>query len=87
MIKKGDMVEYSDDYHWNYTLGGPFAKYGVACEDEKNNSIRVEIADGTFRTIPLNKTHAYAWAGWIPEDLESVWEKYNPEIWNNEDEY
>ena len=78
MICKGQLVEFTDERKFHYTIGQEDALYGVAIEDRrKDGTVMVEMADGTERTAVW--IHAFAWGGWIPDGLEAVWEKHNPE--------
>lgn len=75
MIRKGDPVEFSREYIAHYIMGT--GEIGIATEDERvSGSVTVELADGS--TLLAVHIHAYAWAGWLPEELESVRMKYAP---------
>jgi hypothetical protein len=74
-VKKGNPVEFTRKHIQHYTMGD--GEYGIAIEDERaDGSVKVELASGE---IYLAKhIHAFAWGGWMPEDLEKVWIKHNP---------
>lgn len=77
-IKRGDLVEFSDRHYHNYPPADPsLIRYGVAIEDARtdNSPVRVETADGSIFTARY--IYASGWAGWMPEDLESVYERIN----------
>lgn len=76
-VKKGNPVEFTREHHQSYTIGGDDGEYGIAIEDERpDHSVMVELADGT--TYLAKHIHAYAWGGWIPEELEPTFMKHNP---------
>ena len=80
-IKKGDLVEFTNGFHLDYTLGDPeLANYGVATEFERENrSVTVELANGVVKLLEPWQIMASGWSGWMPEALEKVFEKYNPD--------
>jgi hypothetical protein len=81
-IKKGDPVEFTRQYKQHHTLGE--GEYGIATEDERSDhSVQVELADGS--TYLARHICAYAWAGWLPENLEETHLKYNPPYQDDED--
>lgn len=88
-IRKGDPVEFSDGYHQHYEMGGKFARYGIATEPERpDGSVEVELADGS-KTV-ARYIHAYAWGGWLPEELEPVHDRYNTDprdLWDDGGEW
>jgi len=74
-VKRGDLVEFTRDYRIDYTVGD--GEFGVAVEDERSDrTVLVELADGS--TYRARFIHAYAWGGWMPEELESTYMKYRP---------
>jgi hypothetical protein len=74
-IKKGNAVEFTRDYRQNYTMGT--GEYGIAVEDERSDhSVTVELKDGS--TYRARHIHAYAWMGWIPEELEDAQMRHSP---------
>lgn len=76
-IEKGNLVEFTRVPKQSYTMGD--GEYGVAIEDERpNRTVMVELADGS--RYLARYIHAYAWAGWFPEELEPVFEKYNRDL-------
>ena len=75
-IKKGHPVEFTRKYAQHHTAGD--GEFGIAIEDERpDRTVTVELADGSHYLARY--IHAYAWAGWLPEELEPVWAKYHPE--------
>ena len=85
-IKKGDLVEFTDEYHFDYTLGDKkLARYGVAIQAEDSEGVVVELADGS--QVKAKHIHAASWGGWIPEELEEIWEKYNNDYDDMEDDW
>jgi hypothetical protein len=77
-FEKGDLVEFTDEYYTYYPPSDTTKiKFGVVVEDTNDDSPRVMIAD---RSIVIAKiVYAYKWAGWIPEELEEIWEEFNPD--------
>lgn len=68
-IKKGNPVEFTREYVRDYDIGD--GEYGIAIEDEAaDKTVKVELADGSI--YQARYIHAYAWAGWLPDDLEAV---------------
>lgn len=93
-IKRGDLIEFTDENYFDYPPADTSViRYGVAIEDEQGVNprngapiVRVECADGSI-CLP-RYIHASSWAGWIPEDLEPVAEKYAPfEPCDDDDDY
>jgi hypothetical protein len=83
-IKKGNPVEFTRNNPRVYTIGGGDGEYGIAIEDERDDmSVTVELADGS--TYLARHIHAYAWAGWLPDDLEPIYMKHNPDTDDYED--
>ena len=78
-IAKGNAVEYTDESVKDYTLGKSLARFGIAVESEQNGTVLVETLDGIHR-IPVNRVTAYGWAGWLPPELEAIWDKHNPDM-------
>ena len=86
IVKRGAFVEFSTDYHFDYTLGGPFARYGICIENTPADSAKIVV-----RTIDgvemAHHIHAVSWAGWIPENLEKIWiEEFCADFPNDWDE-
>jgi hypothetical protein len=76
-IKKGDCVEFTRKYYQSYPPADKsVVLFGIAIENEgADGEVKVETAKG----IEIAKyIYAYAWMGWIPEDLEAIYEKHNP---------
>lgn len=74
-IKKGNPVEFIRERRAHANLGE--GEFGIAIEDgHSDGSVIVELADGTNYLAMY--VIAYAWAGWLPEDLEAAYEKHNP---------
>lgn len=77
LIKKGDPVEFTRESTRTHALGS--GEVGIAIESERDDhSVTVELADGS--TYRAQHIHAYGWGGWMPEELEAVYEKHNPEL-------
>src|ERR1700733_11893924 len=77
-IRTGNPVEFTREHRQNYTMGDGL--FGIAIEDERaDGSVKVEMADGTI--YHARHIHAYAWHGWLPEDLEPVYAKYNKDTY------
>lgn len=75
-VKRGELVEFTREHVQHYD--GKDALFGVATEDERpDGSVEVEMGDGTKQVA--RHIHSYAWGGWIPEELEDVYDKYMPE--------
>ena len=75
-IKKGDPVEFTRQLVQNYKMGD--GEFGIAVEDQRpDRSVMVELADGS--KYLARHIHAFAWSGWMPEELEPIWEKYHRE--------
>lgn len=73
-IKKGNPVEFTRKYQRHYAMGD--GEFGIAVEDERpDGSVTVELADGS--KYLARHIHAYAWGGWLPEELEPAYAKYN----------
>jgi hypothetical protein len=76
VIKKGNPVEFTRKPCAHYTMGD--GEYGIAIEDERpDHSVTVVLANGD--TYLARHIHAYAWSGWLPEELESVFALHNPQ--------
>lgn len=76
-IQVGDPVEFTREHIANYTVGD--GEYGIAIENERSDgSVMVELADGS--TYLAKHIHAFAWSGWLPDDLEAVYNKYNDDF-------
>lgn len=74
MIKKGNPIEFTRTNPRSYSMGS--GEYGIAIEDERADaSVMVELADGS--TYLARYIHAYAWGGWLPDELEPVYAKHN----------
>src|SRR5688572_5121729 len=73
-LKRGDLVEFTDNWYQHYPpVDTSVIKWGVATG--KGNQVE------TVRGIETAKhIHSYAWAGWIPDEIEPIWEKYHPEL-------
>lgn len=84
-IKQGNAVEFTLKHPGaHYAMGGKDARYGIAIEEERTDgSVTVELADGT--TYLAKYIHAYAWSGWLPDDLEEAYMKHNPDPEDYED--
>ena len=79
-VKKGDMVEFAREHYTHYP---PADKskilFGVAIENEKTVMGFPTVKVETVKGIEIAKyIYAYAWMGWVPEDLEAIYEKHNP---------
>jgi len=73
-IQKGNPVEFTRTQQRYHKTGD--GEFGIAIEDERPNvTVMVELADGSHYLA--RHIHAYAWGGWLPEELEPVYEKYN----------
>ena len=85
-IHKGDLVEFTNGFHLDYTMGDPeLANFGVATEAESNDrSVSVELANGVIKLLQSWQIMAYGWSGWMPEALEKVLEKYNPDDYDDD---
>jgi hypothetical protein len=84
-FEKGDLVEFTDDYYFYYPPSDESKiKFGVVVEDTNDDRPRVMIAD--YSIVTANYVWSYKWAGWIPEELEEVWEKFNPCDYDNLDD-
>lgn len=91
IVKRGDILEYNpalDDPDYDGLCfderPGSQAKYAVALKDEDIISRTLLVSDGDQDfTIPSRWVSAYAWFGWIPEHLETLYlelnRKYQPE--------
>lgn len=76
-IRKGDPVEFTLKNPYPGTYSGEGALFGIATEDERpNRTVEVEMADGSKQVVI--HIHAYAWSGWLPDDLEKIAAKYAP---------
>lgn len=75
-IKRGDIVEFTDDYYQNYPpVDTSVIRYGVAIEDTSlDEPVRVKVPDGSI--VVAKYIHAHSWTGWIPEGLESIVEEF-----------
>ena len=73
-IKRGDFIEFTDEWYINYPPPDKSKiKFGIAIEDTDSlDNVKVRTVEGieTAKCI-----HAYAWAGWIPEELEEIYNK------------
>lgn len=76
-VKRGDLVEFTDHHYRNYPPKDiSVIQYGVALDNEADEgTVEVKLADGTTKFA--NFVHSYAWAGWIPDGLEPIWEEIN----------
>lgn len=88
-VQRGDLVEFTDAYQADYTMGDPTrARYGVAIEDStSHDSAVVKLADGSV--VTARHIMAYAWSGWMPEDLEAVYAEVKgfDNDWADADDY
>ncbi len=77
-LKRGDMVEFTDEYYKNYPPKDESKiKFGICVEDEiQGKPIKLKTKDGIETP---NHIHALKWGGWIPEELESVYEEMFPD--------
>lgn len=74
MIKKGAPVEFMRNRVSNFSPGD--GEVGIAAEDSlADGSVKVELADGSF--YQAKHIYAHSWGGWLPEDLEEIYERYN----------
>jgi hypothetical protein len=73
-IKKGDLVEYMDYPVFHFPpKDKKDVKYGISLENKDNvSNIRVRTAHGEDIAKHI---YSYAWAGWIPEELEKIYEE------------
>jgi hypothetical protein len=85
MIKKGDAVEFTDNYYQNYPpKDKSVIKFGVALEDENDGTVKVETSKG----IEIARyIYAYAWSGWMPEDLEEIYCRINADKWEPDESW
>lgn len=81
-VQKGHLVEFSKDYHFSWPPADKsLILMGVAIEEEKpDHTVRVETPKGI---VTARYIHAYAWLGWMPEDLEPIYEKHNAETYDD----
>lgn len=85
-IKRGALVEYTDKFYRHYPpQDTSVIKFGVSTGgiDSSGNTL-VENDKGIIE--PARFIHASEWAGWMPESLEKIWEKYHPESESDWDE-
>lgn len=73
-IKRGDFIEFTDKHYQHYPpKDTSVIKFGIALEDTDaidNVKVRTKNGEEIAKVI-----HAYAWAGWIPEELEEIYVK------------
>lgn len=82
LIKKGNPVEFLREPKAHVEVGN--GEFGIATEDENSDgSVQVELSDGSF--FQARHIIAYAWGGWLPEELEKVYLKHNPDSFDFED--
>lgn len=91
-INRGDLVEFTDKYYTDYPpKDTSVIRYGVAMENEQSDrTVKVALANGSW--CIATHIHAYAWIGWIPEELEEVHAEINnyslyDDGWADCDEY
>lgn len=74
-IKKGALVEFTDTFHRDYTIGDKrYARYGICTKDLQDYSKTLEVR--TTKGVETAKfVMAHSWIGWIPEELEEIYEK------------
>lgn len=82
VVKRGDLVEYTDHYVQHFDQDTPGIKYGVAIKtvtalDLHREGVPVMRADGKVETA--NFVHSFGWAGWVPDGLEPILERFNRE--------
>ena len=78
VYKAGTILEFTDDYHLDYTIGDKnLARYGLLNKDYDMDAREYEVilADKTVITIPRNRIQAIAWIGWMPMELERLYEE------------
>lgn len=66
-IKKGQPVEFTHQGK---------VRFGICIADGTlGNNIDIETPTGIVSSWQVL---AYGWAGWMPEEIIKIWEKYNP---------
>jgi len=88
MVKRGDPVEFSEQYEQHYELGGDKARYGICLEDTdlKAGAIKVRTAEQKELVVPMYCVHAVSWSGWIPEELEDIQLEIQPMVFGGPDD-
>lgn len=73
-VKRGNPVEFTREWTNHHTIGE--GEFGIAIEDARaDKTVMVELANGSRYLAKY--IHAYAWTGWVPDELEELYEKYN----------
>jgi hypothetical protein len=84
MIKKGNYVEFTEEDHDYYEVGGPLALYGVALENEAfNGSVLVATKDGIKMA---NFIHAYGFIVLDDTELDEIAQKHRVYDYGCEDD-
>lgn len=88
-FRKGDLVEYTEEYQYNYTIGDDErARYGVVVEDTgESDYLRIDTPQGII-SIPVYLVCTSGWIGWIPESVVEIVEKYErKDKWEDSEEW
>ena len=66
-LKRGDVIEYTDEYQQDYTIGDPaLARYGIV-ESVCGRYINVRTGKNSFEQITDDLICAQQWFGGFPE--------------------
>lgn len=83
-IKKGAFVEFDQPFHMKgstYVYGEDGeGTFGIAIEDsdEAKQRVLLQLADRSKKHVHLSRIDAHSWAGWVPEELEQLYEELFP---------
>lgn len=62
-LKRGDVIEYTETYQWDYTIGDPaLARYGIV-ESVEGRYINVRTGKNSFEQITDDLICAQQWIG------------------------
>lgn len=79
-INKGDMLEFcvcNNCGSNEHPCGGPECAhiFAFALEDETNEGVKAQFKDWV-KVVPTHNVVAYAWGGWVPEEIEEQYEEF-----------
>jgi hypothetical protein len=91
-IKRGQLVEYSKEYHRNWPPEDESKQLFGVCLEDTNNLHQVKVITKDNKQEVAEHIYAFGWAGWMPDYLEEIHHKIYTEDHSNisedfEDEY
>lgn len=71
-IKRGQLVEYSKEYHNHWPPKDESLQLFGVCLEDTNNLHSVKVITKDKKEEIAEHIHAFGWYGWIPEYLEEI---------------